>query len=154
MQPSLRTRFSPRSALPPGSLLSDANPVLLTLETMLKKGRERERIRHWVNYRVHENKSSARPVQVQWRPVTTRWQQALATKAFPPSAQHGHRFLERLRGSSAETYSSASQERRAEVWAPLGAPLTCRQVQEMLQAYLKSCFNQYSEGGKTAFRNP
>lgn len=83
---------------------------------------------------------------MQWRPVTTRWQQALATKAFPPSAHLGHGFPERLRGSSAETYSSASQKHQAAVWAPLSTSLACCQVQEMLQAYLKSCFNQYSKG--------
>lgn len=68
-------------------LLSDRNCVFLTLETALKKGRVYEQNRRWVNYHVNENMNSARSAKMQWRPITTRRQQALATKAFPPSAR-------------------------------------------------------------------
>lgn len=86
------------SAEKDAAFVKDAFPCTLRVSTQLfalgcesrfarsgncAKKRTRTRIRHWVNYRVHENQSSARPVQMQCRPVTTRWQQALATKAFP-----------------------------------------------------------------------
>lgn len=66
-------------------MLSDANSVLPALEAMLRKGRGNQQNRSWAHQRVRENRNSARSVKTQWSPTASRWQQALATKAFPPS---------------------------------------------------------------------